>query len=155
MYKLKVRLRGSRSIKVLERVTCYFAVYQAICRLLGQFAVFQAICQVLPYSASILPYSTSTVITVFQAICRFSRQFAVFQAVCQILPNSAKFCHMVKLTNYNFLSLGQKIAIGSLNTSALAASSISLHILALVAPFLIFLKLSIFQRQFQRQILEQ
>ena len=39
---------------------------------------------------------------------------------CQILPYSAR---VVKLTNYDFLSLGWKIAIGSLSTSALAALS--------------------------------
>ena len=41
----------------------------------------------------------------------------------QILPYSAR---VVKLTNYDFLSLGWKIAIGSLSTSALAALKILL-----------------------------
>ena len=39
---------------------------------------------------------------------------------CQILPYSAT---VVELTNYDFLSPGWKIAIGSLSTSALAALS--------------------------------
>ena len=40
---------------------------------------------------------------------------------CRILPYSAR---VVKLTNHDFLSLGWKIAIGLLSTSALAALKI-------------------------------
>jgi len=51
------------------------------------------------------------------------------RATCQILPNSVKFCYVVKVTNYDFLSLGWKIAISSLITSALAAVLASLYFL--------------------------
>ena len=47
---------------------------------------------------------------------------------CRILPYSTR---VIKLTNHDFPSLGQKIAIGSLSASALAILKISIRALPL------------------------
>jgi len=91
------------------------AALQNLVQTLGAFSFItvlkRATYQILPNSAK------------FHQIPSSSTKFR------HIPPNSTKFCRVIKVTNYDFPSLGWKIAIDSLTTSALVAVLASLRLL--------------------------